>query len=234
MNLFGSIFFGNDVVAAVDGSAPNREALQRLTLLLSQKHAISSGKGNQIGPWDIARINEQWPPRFHGTLMNAWEAPIPQFFFDYFDGKQLHPDPEGLAMPDADTAYLEAFKAAIDMWGEALAQRRNPSFDCFVIRDSTGATVLELPFAEVLESTRGGGTKPPPGGPATPIPEPADNLDQRLSRAREVVEEQRRRVEGLKAKGRDAKKAEELLRLLTHSLSILEGASKVLLRNRKP
>jgi hypothetical protein len=55
---------------------------------------------------------------------------------------------------------LEAFRAATDMWGEALRERRNPTLDYFRIRDRTGGVVLELPFTEVLESTREGDWPP--------------------------------------------------------------------------
>jgi hypothetical protein len=84
-----------------------------------------------------------------------WRVTIPLFFFDYFDGQQLHEAEDGVELRDADAAYLEAFKAASEIWGEALRGRRNPEFDAFRIRDTTGVVVLELPFAEVLESTRG-------------------------------------------------------------------------------
>ena len=80
---------------------------------------------------------------------------IPLFFFDYFDGQQLHEAEDGVELCDADAAYLEAFKAATEIWGEALQGRRNPRSDAFKIRDRTGVVVLELPFAEVLESSRG-------------------------------------------------------------------------------
>jgi hypothetical protein len=95
-------------------------------------------------------------PRFHTRHnFDQWEAKIPQFFFDYFDGRLLEEDQYGLEFPDVDAAYLEAFRAATDIWGEALRERRNPTLDYFRIRDRTGVVVLELPFTEVLESTGG-------------------------------------------------------------------------------
>lgn len=63
-------------------------------------------------------------------------------------------DEDGIEFVDVDAAYLDAFKAATDMWCEALREQRNPYYDYFQIRDQAGAVVLELPFAEILESTK--------------------------------------------------------------------------------
>ena len=40
------------------------------------------------------------------------------------------------------------------MWVDAIRERRNPSRDCFRIRDETNSVILELPFIKILE--RGG------------------------------------------------------------------------------
>jgi hypothetical protein len=58
-------------------------------------------------------------------------------------------------LPDVETAYLEAFQAATEMWIEALAEVRNPSRERFEIRDASGRVVLELPFSEILQSGKG-------------------------------------------------------------------------------
>ncbi len=83
------------------------------------------------------------------------EAHIPRFFFDHCDSHGIARDDEGLDLPDLDTAYLEAFWAATEMWIEALRQVRNPSDERFEIRNAAGAVVLVLPFSEILESGRG-------------------------------------------------------------------------------
>jgi len=57
--------------------------------------------------------------------------------------------------PDLDIAYLDAFRAATEMWIEALADGRNPSRQRFEIRDVTGQVLLVLPFSEILESGKG-------------------------------------------------------------------------------
>jgi hypothetical protein len=61
-----------------------------------------------------------------------------------------------------DTAYLEAFRAATEMWIEALREVRNPSRQRFEIRDDFGRVVLDLPFYEIIESAKGGRRRAPP------------------------------------------------------------------------
>jgi hypothetical protein len=56
------------------------------------------------------------------------EVTIPLFFFDYFDGQQLHEAEDGIELRDADAAYLEAFKAATDIWGEAASRAPQSPF----------------------------------------------------------------------------------------------------------
>jgi len=55
----------------------------------------------------------------------------------------------GEARPHA--VYREAFDAAIEIWADALRERRNPSRDRFRIRDNSGNVVLELPLSELGE-----------------------------------------------------------------------------------
>ena len=69
-------------------------------------------------------------------------------------GQELSPDDFGMDLPDLDTAYLEAFQAAQDMWAELLAQRQDPLIRTFEIADETGRTLLTMPFAEVLDRAR--------------------------------------------------------------------------------
>ncbi len=90
------------------------------------------------------------------------EVHIPRFFFDHYDSQGITRDDEGVDLPDLDTAYLEAFWAATEMWIEALRQVRNPSDERFEIRDAAGVVVLVLPFSEVLESGRGAKRRYPP------------------------------------------------------------------------
>jgi hypothetical protein len=129
---------------------------------------------------------------------------MPRFFFDYFDGEHFDEDQEGLELFDADTAYLEAFKAATDMWGEAVRERRNPTLDCFRIRDQTGVVVLELPFAEVLGRLR----RP---RPVRVRDYDAQRAYHQVERGRKIVEDQRDRLERVRTSGRDTTEAERTL-----------------------
>lgn len=145
---------------------------------------------------------------------------IPLFFFDYFDGQQLHQAEDGLELRDVDAAYLEAFKAATEIWGEALRARRNPYADAFSIRDGTGIVVLELPFAEVLESSRR--LRLPPKRKAPSTSAALEFAARSVRKGRRIVVDQQNRVEFLKLQGRDSREAERTLALFTRSLAIFE------------
>jgi hypothetical protein len=75
---------------------------------------------------------------------------MPRFFFDFRDAGGLEPDEIGIDLPDFETAYLEAHRAAIDIWAEERREGRKPHCGCFEIRDAGGATILKLPFTEAL------------------------------------------------------------------------------------
>jgi hypothetical protein len=147
---------------------------------------------------------------------------IPLFFFDYFDGQQLHQAEDGLELRDVDAAYLEAFKAATEIWGEALRARRNPHADAFSIRDGVGIVVLELPFAEILESSRGRRLRLPPKRRAPSTSAALEFAAQSVRKGRRIVVDQQNRVEFLKLQGRDSREAERTLALFTRSLAIFE------------
>ena len=121
-----------------------------------------------------------------------------------------------------DAAYLEAFKAATEIWGEALRARRNPHADAFSIRDGTGIVVLELPFAEILESSRGPCLQSPPKRRAPSTTAAAEFAAKSVRKGRRIVVEQKNRVEFLKMRGRDSREAERTLTLFTRSLAIFE------------
>jgi hypothetical protein len=153
---------------------------------------------------------------------------VSQFFFDYFDGERLHEAEDGVELRDVEAAYLEAFQAATDMWGEALKERRNPTLDYFRIRNRTGVVVLELPFTEVLESMRGGRlassskVKPPPKFAGGSTQRAVEFGWQHVLRGREIVAQQRSLVNRLKEQGRDTNDAEDTLGLFARSLAIFE------------
>ena len=73
-----------------------------------------------------------------------------QFYFDYRDNQgRLDTDETGIEFPDLETAYLDAYRAAIDMWAESRRRGDNLGSASFTIRDRNGVLV-ELPFAEAL------------------------------------------------------------------------------------
>ena len=77
---------------------------------------------------------------------------MPRFFFDFRQNNTLEKDAIGCEHASAEEAYLEAFRAAREMWSELLARRRDPRRCYFEIRDADDNSLFILPFAEVLES----------------------------------------------------------------------------------
>jgi len=84
---------------------------------------------------------------------------MPIFFFDFREGEKLSIDDVGIEFPDVETAYLEAFRAAQEIWFERLRQRQDPLICAFEIRDSARNLLLVLKFDEILGTNPG---DPPP------------------------------------------------------------------------
>src|SRR5262245_48899019 len=93
--------------------------------------------------------------------MNQRRPSMPRFFFHFRDAKDLDLDEDGLELPDLDAAYLEAFEAAKEMWGEAIRELRNPSREQIEIGDAQGQTLMIVPFREVMDSLKGVPKHPP-------------------------------------------------------------------------
>lgn len=77
---------------------------------------------------------------------------MPRFFFDFRQGAEICPDAEGTEFAHVEQAYLESFRAAQDMWGELLRQRRDPRRCLFEVRNGKRELLFVLPFMEVIES----------------------------------------------------------------------------------
>ena len=75
-----------------------------------------------------------------------------RFFFDFWQRQDRTGDETGLELQDVEQAYLEAFKAAQDMWSELLRQRHDPRYCRFEVRGDSGDVLFVLTFQEVLES----------------------------------------------------------------------------------
>jgi hypothetical protein len=80
---------------------------------------------------------------------------MPRYFFHLRSAKLLERDEDGLEMPDLDTAYLEAFEAAKEVWIDAIrTMSDNPSQQQYEISDDDGQTLLIVPLREVLENLK--------------------------------------------------------------------------------
>jgi hypothetical protein len=77
-----------------------------------------------------------------------------RFFFDFREADDRYPDTVGTDFANVEEAYLEAFKAAQEMWGELLKQRRDPRRCCFEVRNEDDDGLFVLPFQEVLDCCR--------------------------------------------------------------------------------
>lgn len=75
-------------------------------------------------------------------------------FFDFRQGNDRAVDTEGTEFPDSEQAYLEAFRAAEDMWSDLLRQRQDPRRCSFDVCDGQRNILFTLPFQEVLDSCR--------------------------------------------------------------------------------
>ena len=101
---------------------------------------------------------------------------MPRFYFHFAKGREIEQDPDGLEFPDLEAAYLDAFRAAREMWAEMLERQEDPRELAFQIYDDGGRLLLTLPFAEVLQATKSSVAKESPAG--------ADKLQYEIERKR--------------------------------------------------
>ena len=153
---------------------------------------------------------------------------MPQFFFDYRDKRgNLQQDTDGIDLPDADAAYLEAYRAAIDIWAEARRKGRDPGHGRFEIRNGSGDIVLELPFSEALGSLAMTEPRPVRAAPTTLAWSKDERselteLEATLALADRHVADQRVRLTRIKSRGHEADIAERLLATLLDTQAILQ------------
>lgn len=79
---------------------------------------------------------------------------MPRFYFDLATSERFERDTVGASFATVEKAYLDACRAVIDISGELLRERKDPSRYQFEIRDTGGQVVWELPFSEVLQPGR--------------------------------------------------------------------------------
>jgi hypothetical protein len=75
---------------------------------------------------------------------------MPRFFFHMIAPGAYFPDEIGSEFPDAETAYLEARQAALEIAFEILREGGDPNRHQFEITDDRGRFLLELPFSEAI------------------------------------------------------------------------------------
>jgi hypothetical protein len=111
---------------------------------------------------------------------------IPRFFFNLCTNDGVERDEEGVELPDIETAYLEAFYTASEMWIESIRHRRDPSHHRFEITDTHGSALLSVPFTEVLGAGAAGRARSTAPAPVDrrrdrqPVPTRPTNLDSRF------------------------------------------------------
>ena len=82
-------------------------------------------------------------------------APMPRFFFDVLDGREVRRDPEGEEFADLDAALIEAIASARYLVAQGLLRNEDVSGRCFLIRDENEQTVTIVPFRNTLPGTLG-------------------------------------------------------------------------------
>src|SRR4051812_39676491 len=76
------------------------------------------------------------------------------FFFDFRQGDTVSRDVHGSEFATTEDAFLETYKAAEEMWGTLLQERRDPRRCAFEVRDANRELLFFFPFLEVLESCK--------------------------------------------------------------------------------
>ena len=74
-----------------------------------------------------------------------------RYFFDFRQAGVRVPDTQGLEFRDVEQAYLEAHRAAQEMWSELLKQRRDPRRCVFEVCNQAGELLFVFPFQEVMD-----------------------------------------------------------------------------------
>ena len=82
---------------------------------------------------------------------------MPLYFFDLASPGTLEVDEVGVDFADLHIAYLDACRAVLEISGEMVRVRRDPTRHRFEVRDAWGRSLLDIPFAEMLRPSR-----PPP------------------------------------------------------------------------
>jgi hypothetical protein len=81
---------------------------------------------------------------------------MPHFYFDTYDGENLHRDDIGIDLPDSAAAKAEAQNSLPDLAHYVLRRGKNGTF--FVtVRNDAGEVIHRVPVSIVVEEGRGPG-----------------------------------------------------------------------------
>ena len=75
---------------------------------------------------------------------------MPRFFFHIRDGESVD-DPDGVYLPDARTARMEALRSARDIMAEDVRRGQLHLSSWIEVTDQNGEAIFAVPFAEALE-----------------------------------------------------------------------------------
>lgn len=74
---------------------------------------------------------------------------MPRFFFHYRDGAHHKPDPEGMALPDAEAAWYQAVRSAREIIDRNLAIGTLSPGQCMEIADESGLQIIAVSLDEL-------------------------------------------------------------------------------------
>lgn len=154
---------------------------------------------------------------------------MPQFFFDLLNGGVVEKDEFGVDLHDTETAYLEAHRAAIEIWADARRQGIKPQYRCFQIRDCQDRIVFELPFSEALYADTNVHSSTPR------LPDTGSDLETEVRQTlsdvtlgERHIASQRLRIERLQRMGADTALAKRLLKTFLETQVLHEYHHRVL------
>jgi hypothetical protein len=76
-----------------------------------------------------------------------------KYYFHLWTGGNYEMDAAGLDLESAESAYLEAYRAAQDLCGELIRERCAPATYRFEVADQSGRKIFDLPFSEIIEAS---------------------------------------------------------------------------------
>lgn len=75
---------------------------------------------------------------------------MPVFYFHIRSDRGVHPDTDGVRLPDDDAVRKEAIDRALIEMSEGVKHDEDRATWCFDVRDEQDRRVLEFPFKEAI------------------------------------------------------------------------------------